>query len=539
MSNLVTMLVVLSAVSCLVGFLLGGVVFYLRGKKSGETTLHTVDKTSTLVVEEATNSLVETTLDPAMDSELVSLNNEELAKIADQFRALTDDVRSDVQQHKRSVREINSDLASHESMERQTIEKVISRLIAANLELDTRLQAAEDQLQVQSDLLRWQRVEARTDALTALPNRRVFDEEIQNLFDIYQRTKTPASLVMVDIDHFKQFNDLHGHVGGDACLRAVADCIRDLSRGIGGIVTRYGGEEFALLLPNSDEFDAKITALRVNRVVEDMDIAVGSQTHQVTVSVGVASLREDRSSDDWLRRADEALYDAKNRGRNRACYHDGSICRAIRSSRLKEPAVDAQLENSKMEESVQEAVRSGLLASFGEPSPQHDEFIRDVERHLAACRRNRSSLGLLLVSIDPLGDQPVEQQETFSLFKHNLTKILGAAIRDMDHLCPLAENLIGVLLPTATAQLGARIGERTRAAVARLSESHNAQIVPHTVSCGVSEALDGDAAEHLIGRARHSLLKARDSGGDTVLYLRNELDWEEPKRVDTMETSMG
>jgi diguanylate cyclase (GGDEF)-like protein len=157
--------------------------------------------------------------------------------------------------------------------------------------------------------------QSRTDALTRLYNRRFFDERVAYEFERATRYHSQVSLLVADIDHFKQFNDRHGHARGDEALRTVA---KQLLEGVRSqdIVCRYGGEEFALILPGTDGDQAMTVAETLRQAIEG---SMGSAVGPVTISVGVASPSdggiEDASA--LFRAADAALYQAKAAGRNR------------------------------------------------------------------------------------------------------------------------------------------------------------------------------------------------------------------------------
>ncbi len=162
-----------------------------------------------------------------------------------------------------------------------------------------------------------------TDALTGVANRRLFDQRLQEEWQRSRRHGFWVSLVMLDVDHFKRFNDHHGHLEGDACLRRVAQALLSCARRTSDVVARYGGEEFALLLPHTSLEDAALVARRCLEAVDAQAIAHGDSPlgPRVTVSLGVATLRpEHRSSDEataLVRLADRALYAAKDGGRHR------------------------------------------------------------------------------------------------------------------------------------------------------------------------------------------------------------------------------
>lgn len=155
--------------------------------------------------------------------------------------------------------------------------------------------------------------QARTDALTGLPNRLKLNEVLASELARYQRYKTPFSLALFDIDHFKQINDTYGHQQGDQVLQQVARVVRQLIRAV-DTVGRWGGEEFLLVLPETPLAGAVTTVERLRQAVAAADYGpVG----RVTASFGVAEVRAGDDADKLLRRADTALYRAKNRGRNR------------------------------------------------------------------------------------------------------------------------------------------------------------------------------------------------------------------------------
>ena len=159
---------------------------------------------------------------------------------------------------------------------------------------------------------------ATTDELTALANRRRFLEAGGNEPERSRRDGSPVSLLMLDLDRFKDVNDRYGHPTGDAALRLFADtCARALRRS--DLFGRLGGEEFAILLPDTTSEDAAILAERVRADVEGTVFPSEEGNFSITVSIGVASMSGPGDSlNDLLRRADRALYESKRAGRNRA-----------------------------------------------------------------------------------------------------------------------------------------------------------------------------------------------------------------------------
>ena len=161
-----------------------------------------------------------------------------------------------------------------------------------------------------------------TDALTGLGNRRLFDDALASEWARALRGATPIACLMIDVDHFKRYNDHHGHPAGDACLRQVAGVLQGTLRTPHEKALRYGGEEFVVLLPGASANGAMQAAQRVLRAIAAADIVHGASpvAPHVTVSIGVASLvpTPALASDELVRQADAALYLAKTQGRARA-----------------------------------------------------------------------------------------------------------------------------------------------------------------------------------------------------------------------------
>lgn len=157
---------------------------------------------------------------------------------------------------------------------------------------------------------------AYTDPLTQLPNRRAFDRRAPEEFRNSGQDDAPLAMAILDLDHFKDVNDEHGHLVGDDALRRVADRIEDAVRST-DFVARLGGEEFAIIMPETSDSQARKVAQRIRRGLEEIPVLTGKHRVEVTASVGVAARWDDDTLDTLLQRADEALYLAKERGRNR------------------------------------------------------------------------------------------------------------------------------------------------------------------------------------------------------------------------------
>ena len=201
-------------------------------------------------------------------------------------------------------------------------EELEARIFAA-----LRIQAAQSELKRRNSQLELMlhHVEALaiTDPLTGLYNRRRLSDVLKREWAVAKRYKNDLSCIMVDIDHFKDFNDRYGHDTGDSVLKEVARALGEGLREV-DLAARYGGEEFAILLPQTNKTGAMTVASRLHQSLHAKTVCIGDQRLRVTASFGVAADADiaSGSADDLIRAADAALYDAKRRGRDRVVAFD-------------------------------------------------------------------------------------------------------------------------------------------------------------------------------------------------------------------------
>ncbi|WP_290580632.1 diguanylate cyclase [Ketobacter sp.] len=211
-------------------------------------------------------------------------------------------------------REREEKLQAQEAMlqlQQQTNEALEERVVERTQELErtmTNLEIANRELAKLSV----------TDPLTKVHNRRYFDATLSREIERSTRTGQPLSLVLVDIDHFKQFNDRYGHLVGDDCLRLVAATLKEVASRSTDLVARYGGEEFAIVLPDTAAAEAYSVAERVRNQISELKFIFKGERIPISASLGVVgqTLQPGAKADDLIEAADKALYEAKNRGRN-------------------------------------------------------------------------------------------------------------------------------------------------------------------------------------------------------------------------------
>jgi diguanylate cyclase len=199
------------------------------------------------------------------------------------------------------------------------IKNEIKKLESSNSDFKTRLhQATEEIDRLKAKMARY-RNEALRDPLTRIDNRRGFEKKLIDAIATADSNATTLCIIMADIDHFKQVNDNHGHLVGDNLLRMVAATIKDLTKGK-DTVARIGGEEFVIMLPDTPVAGATKLAEDMRRTFENLDLKkknTGESLGTITLSFGITDYRQNDTAEAFLKRADKALYQSKDMGRNR------------------------------------------------------------------------------------------------------------------------------------------------------------------------------------------------------------------------------
>ena len=193
----------------------------------------------------------------------------------------------------------------------------VDSLIGFMFDISERKKAEEELIRLKIELERL----SLTDGLTGIGNRRMFDQRLEIEWNDSRRSRKPLSLIILDIDYFKQYNDFYGHVGGDECLRSLADALKTVARRPRDVVARFGGEEFTLLLPETDEVMARKLAEECAEGITRLQIPhkKSSVSQFVTASIGVKTTvpAGGTTPRDFVEEVDRMLYAAKHNGRNR------------------------------------------------------------------------------------------------------------------------------------------------------------------------------------------------------------------------------
>lgn len=268
--------------------------------------------------------IYETFLSPMHLSERIDNVGSKVMGEIEQVMAMIDAAAGSATTYTESLAGMSEKLS--QSKDREGLRAIVEGLVhtakemeVSNQKLEERLNASKQEINELQVNLETVRTESLTDPLTQLANRKFFDDSLAAAIEDARAKNEPLSLMMTDIDHFKNFNDNYGHLTGDQVLRLVATSVKQNVKGQ-DTAARYGGEEFAIILPNTVLRSAIVVADHIRRAVmtkELMKRSTGEHLGRVTVSIGVATLKKGDTVQAFIERTDTCLYAAKRHGRNR------------------------------------------------------------------------------------------------------------------------------------------------------------------------------------------------------------------------------
>ena len=427
----------------------------------------------------------------------------------EELHSLASSVRADVGKHNSQVEEINRELTSGESSE-AAMEASLSKLLAANANLQKQLDSAEQKLESQADEIERTAADARTDALTQITNRRGFDDFLARRVAEWQRRARPFCLLMMDVDNFKSFNDEHGHQAGDEVLRLIAASLTETSRDM-DFVTRYGGEEFGVIMADSVVSEALIACERMREAIEKIEIEVEGKTLSVTVSQGLAEVTPADDIASIVRRADEALYAAKDAGRNCGHFHDGGATTAFANLTLNEKqSKGSSTTNQASNVAAAESVTVVEPPAQASNLPDRVIFQSELDRRIAESHRRGGELTVLLIEIDDFdGFQQRFDNSTGGKVFDTVGEFLGASFRKMDMIAQAGESQFAAMLPGTHLHAAAQIAGRMQEAISKCKMQIGDEEIRLTVSVGMAELSAVDDAGKLLSRATDALTASR------------------------------
>jgi diguanylate cyclase len=426
-------------------------------------------------------------------------------------------VKADVGAHSSQVVAISNELTAPRedgSVADPKVLSAVSKILEANQRLEQQLVSAESKLHEQAEQIRVHATQALTDALTGLGNRRAFDAELTRRIADFQRRGTPVCLTILDVDHFKKFNDAHGHLAGDEVLRMVGQTLKTSARA-SDFVARYGGEEFAVVMPQSTVVEAVQGAERIRADIEKALCKFEGKSLRVTASFGVAQLATGDSAATLVQSADEALYAAKQGGRNQVQVHQ----RKQETKPIDQTPVAAAPTALKPATLAMEAAAHDSRTDALTGLPNRTSFCEDIRRRLSESQRHGNRLAVILIHIDDL-DELVREHglPAGELVMKTCTQFLSAAMRDMDLVARYESNMFGIVLPGTALIHASCAGDRLRGAIERCPLQWNDRKFGFTVSAGVAESQPGEDLVTFITRAEEARKVSLANGGNQVHF---------------------
>lgn len=423
------------------------------------------------------------------------------------IRELAGRVAQQVDEHSHKVEEISDELASLEGPGEKDVLFSVNKLLSVNEEMKAKLQAAEDRLQAQARQIESHAVEARTDPLTQVSNRRALEDELQRCVNDFQKCGRPVTVMIIDVDHFKKFNDTQGHQAGDEVLRGVARVLRQ-SVVEANLVARYGGEEFAVVFPGSTISAARETAERARLAIASARFRYEGRELRVTASAGLAELAVGETEAGLVKRADEALYASKHAGRNCAHYNDGFTNHLVKLDAPRSPKPASSAKPLVGDEWLYDSATSEIAED--DPAAQvstRPAFFDSLIERLAILKKlPKTKLSLLLAQLDGLERLRNEHGATAaSIVVRVAAQIFKAHLRDIDVVSRLEDNTFSLLLPGIQVVDAIEIAQRIQLALSRYPLPKRAGITRVSVAIGAAEAGSTDDMQAILRRSRKAL----------------------------------
>ena len=446
-----------------------------------------------------------------VDSTVTSSEDTRGSEVLARLHELAASIATDVGQHSSRVKAISDELAETDDADSAVVMAAVADLVEANKRMQKQLASAEDRMKEQAIELETQTAAALSDGLTGLANRRALDDELAIRLAEHARKATPVCVAMVDIDHFKRFNDMHGHRAGDDVLKRVAGVLADSMRKR-DFVARYGGEEFSVVLSETTMEEAAECIERARKAIEAATFHFEGNNLKVQASLGIAQLLDGETANAWVARADEALYAAKQAGRNRCYMHDSQLTRPIEKAQAGPPDGVSVESLSETKQHGEKPVAEGSLDSRTDLNTR-TSFCSDLQRRLSEFRRGGSSIALVLLEIDDFEGMTERRGKKFSDTLISATaQFLKIAIRDMDLVARYDVNTFSLMLPTAQLDGAITFAERLRQTTEACKLKIQGHETSYTLSIGVAEALSGEDASEFLVRAEQALEGAVANG---------------------------
>ncbi len=438
----------------------------------------------------------------------------EVQQVTGNLKGITTNVASSVGEHSAEIEQFNAVLIDSGAQLPEHLSKAIVQVLAANRKMQAELAEAQKQIDEQSKLIEKTARQARTDALTGLANRRALEEYLRDELGKAADNRL-SGLLLMDIDHFKKFNDTFGHTVGDAVLASFGRWLNEVCDE-NCHTFRYGGEEFAVVI-EADAIEEMVhKAAAIRQYVSQQVLPHDGMQLRVTASGGLCTLIPGESIESAYERADEGLYKSKEAGRNRGYWLDEDQWRPFPDTPLPEsqPEPEAESAPSPTADSPdpgEEPSRSRTSAPIEEEEPAADEraemltlnaFMHRLDGNLEQLRRADLPAGGIMVQALQSGVSPdAFQEKVWPLIED----LIRSNVRGIDMLCHFRQHSVCVFMPGCSMEAAIDRAAKILAAHADLLATEPGGHLPQRLAISVAVAQEFEKGAEFIDRLEEGL----------------------------------
>ncbi len=470
------------------------------------------------------------------------LDTSKIQGIAQQLSVISQKVAANVSAHSEKVGQFSGQLNDEDTPEQ--LLSTINEIISANQAMQSQLADAQERIDQQSTMIEQASKQARTDALTGLANRRALDEFLTNSLDSAQADDKTA-LMLLDIDHFKKFNDSFGHTTGDAVLAAFARAITEKSNA-DCYPARFGGEEFAVIITGKSILELVAQAAEIRHFVSEQVISYDDMQLKITASGGLCLLEPGDDISAAYERADQGLYKSKEAGRNCGHWLDGSNWKPFpapeptaEEAEKAESAAQTKIAKQPIDDGTGdtlEAIMSGFSTDAakelanenpGDDSDSADEaeiwdlatFMTHVEAKTQQLRRGGHTATALMV--EAVGLAEADPAEAATAWEHTVT-LIQVNLRGLDLVCTYRPHALAIFLPSTTYEQAFEQASVIHGSLPKAKEEWPEYVAPTRFAVGIATLDEAEQPQDFLNRVEKALDEAVASDADQAFVHTGE-----------------
>jgi diguanylate cyclase (GGDEF)-like protein len=431
----------------------------------------------------------------------------------------------DVEGHGKRLRNISHRIESDADPNLDSINGAVTQILDATEDIQRRVENTEKKIAQQAETVQMQAILSHTDVLTALPNRRAFEAELERLVAA-ARGKTPlCTVIFADLDRFSHVNSEYGHRGGDVVLRQTGSMFKEMLSGK-DMVAHYGGDTFAVLLPQTTLHDALPLAEKIRKAIENTEFSHGSRPLHVTASLGIAQLQREEMMDADVQRAMVALEAAQDGGGNICFRHDGQAAYPVSSVFQTKDAAAAEESLSLASLWKDSSVTDSKASAPAPTRPAGEEnvtltgrslFASNLNRRLSEWKRGGPAVSVAVVQVDQMEELITRFGERGQSFlRQVMGRLLEAATRDMDERCEFEDGLFALILPGTDESNAQAVADRLRSQVRQCKVRMGNDLWDLTASIGLAHCTVANRVMDIMLSAEAAMRNVAKHGGDAV-----------------------